>query len=311
MSNQPLHVIFGAGQVGGLLASQLRAAGLPVRVVRRQAQASTDPGLQVVQADVYDRDAAVRAAAGASVVYHCVNAPYHQWATQLPPLHRHIAAAAQAAGARLVLLDNVYMVGQTTAPFAEDAPEQPCSKKGVIRKQLSDELRELARRGELRLTIGRASDFVGPGVTQGAIQNPRGIEQLLAGRTVDLLGSPDQPHSWSYVPDVAAGLAALGQADNSVEGEVFHLPVLPAETARERLQGLATELGVGLQVRAMPAWLLSVFGWFSPMMAEFGEMRYQFDRPMVLRDEKIRTRLGLQPTPRAQQLRETAASLRK
>ncbi|MBI5608665.1 MAG: NAD(P)H-binding protein [Deltaproteobacteria bacterium] len=310
MTSKPLHVIFGAGQVGSLLAKQLRAAGLPVRVVRRQAQSSSDPDLQVVQADVYDREAAVRAAAGASVVYHCVNAPYHQWPTQLPPLHRHIAAAAQNAGARLVLLDNVYMVGPTSAPFGEYVAEQPCSKKGMIRKQLSDELREQARRGELRLTIGRASDFVGPGVTQGAIQNPRGMQQLLGGKTVDLLGSPDQPHSWSYVPDVAAGLAALGQADAAVEGEVFHLPVLPPETARERLQGLATELGVGLQVRAMPAWLLRGLGWFSPLMAEFGEMRYQFDQPMVLRDEKIRTRLGLQPTARAQQLRETAAWLR-
>ena len=126
---QQLHVVFGAGQVGSLLVQELLARGHRVRVVRRSAQRAAHPDLQCVAADVYDSAATLRAAAGADVVYLCVNAPYHEWPTKLAPLYRHIAAAAQAANARLVVLDNVYMVG-ANGRFDETTPERPCSKKG-------------------------------------------------------------------------------------------------------------------------------------------------------------------------------------
>ena len=310
MNQKQLHVVFGAGQVGSLLANRLVEAGHRVRVVRRKAQTSQHADLEFVQADVYDRDAAIRAAAGATVVYQCTNAPYHAWPTQLPPLYRHIAAAAQAAGARLVVLDNLYMVGKTSAPFAETVAEQPCSKKGQVRKDLADELRAMHARGDLRVVFGRASDFFGPGVDQGAIQHPRSMAQLLGGKTVDLLGNADQLHSWSYVPDVAAGLHALGEHPET-DGEIFHLPVLPPQTARQQLQALANALDVPLKVRVMPRWLLRSIGLMSPTMREFDEMLYQFDAPMVMVDAKIRTRLGLLPTPLATQMTATAAWIRQ
>ena len=139
MANEDLHVVFGVGQVGSQLTDLLLAEGLRVRAVRRSPQTSHHARLECVRADVYDQAAAIQAAAGATVVYHCMNAPYHLWPTQLPPLYRHIAAAAQATGARLVVLDNVYAVG-ANGVFDETTPERPCSKKGEIRKTLADEL---------------------------------------------------------------------------------------------------------------------------------------------------------------------------
>ena len=202
------------------------------------------------------------------------------------------------------------MVGQTQAPFDETTPEQPCSKKGQVRKDLADELRAMHARGDLRVVFGRASDFFGPRVQQGAIQHPRAMAQLMAGKPVDLLGAADQLHSWSYVPDVAAGLQALGEHPET-DGEVFHLPVLPPQTAIAQLQALADALQVPLTTRVMPRWLLWAAGLVSPMMREMDEMLYQFTAPMVMRDDKIRARLGLEPTPLHVQAQATAAWLRQ
>ena len=53
-------------------------------------------------------------AAGADVVYFCLNAAnYDRWAEEFPPLQRAVLAGAEAAGARLVVLDNLYAYGPT------------------------------------------------------------------------------------------------------------------------------------------------------------------------------------------------------
>jgi nucleoside-diphosphate-sugar epimerase len=223
-------------------------------------------------------------------------------------MYRHIAAAAQAAGARLVVLDNVYAVG-ATGTFDEDTPERPCSRKGVLRKALADELRALHARGDLAVTIGRASDFFGPGADNTTLLHPRAMAQLLGGQTVDVIGDIDQPHSWSYVPDVAEGLLELGLRPE-LAGQTLHLPVLPAQTGRALLTALADELHVPLRARRMPGWLMTVAGWFSPLMWELREMQYQFEHPFVMSDARIRRLLPNQPTPIETQIAATAAWLR-
>lgn len=308
MKDMELHVVFGAGQVGRPLADRLLARGYRVRTVRRSAEAKRHPAHEAVQADVYDRDAAIRAAAGATVVYHCANAPYDRWPTMLPPLYRHIADAAQAARARLVVLDNVYAVG-ATGTFDEDTPERPCSRKGAIRKALADELRARHDRGDLAVTLGRASDFFGPRAEDSMLLHPRATARLLTGGVVDVLGDLDRPHSWSYVPDVAEGLVRLG-LHTELAGRTLHLPVLPARTARDMLTALATELGVPLRTRRMPRGMLQVLRWFHPLLRELAEMQYQFEEPFVMSDARIRSLLAIEPTPFETQIAATARWLR-
>jgi uncharacterized protein YbjT (DUF2867 family) len=56
----------------------------------------------VAVADAADPEQAVPAAQGATVVYQCLNPPYHQWSRLFPGLQRGVAAAARQAGARYV-----------------------------------------------------------------------------------------------------------------------------------------------------------------------------------------------------------------
>jgi nucleoside-diphosphate-sugar epimerase len=93
LSEDRLHVVFGAGQVGRALATRLAELRLAVRAVsRHQPQAPLD-GVEWLGADAGDPDAAADAAKGASVVDHSLNAPYRSWPEFFPPLQRSVLGA--------------------------------------------------------------------------------------------------------------------------------------------------------------------------------------------------------------------------
>lgn len=309
MNNTPLHAIAGAGQIGPLVAQRLRARGLRVRLIQRRPLAGVPSGVEVVSADLSSEHSAAEALRGAAVVYHCANPRYHRWGTELLPLTRGLVGGATRAGAALVALDNLYMYGGAS-PMREDTPVAPVSTKGALRAEAAELMLAAGRRGDLRVALGRASDFVGPGATLAAIFGARFWPALLAGKAVDVMGDPDQPHSYSYTPDVADGLVALGTAAGEAHwGRVWHLPALPAAPTRAWVEALAEGAGVRrpVRLRTTPPWLLRALGLFVPEAGEVVEMLYQWRAPFVLDDSAIRAALGLAPTPQAEVVRATVA----
>jgi len=81
-----MHVVFGSGQVGRLLAAHLAGLGLPTRVVSRRRPGHLPEGVEWRGADATDVQATIDAAAGATVMYQCLNAPYAKWPEMFPPL---------------------------------------------------------------------------------------------------------------------------------------------------------------------------------------------------------------------------------
>ena len=302
----PLHVIFGAGQIGTPLANELLALGLSARLVRRGRPGAARPGLSWASADVTDAGQADAAASGATVVYDCTNpAQYHRWDELLAPLKRGVRQAAARAGARLVVLDCLYMYGRPQqAPFNEDTPLRPCSHKGQLRAQLAQELLEAHRRGEVRASTGRASDYFGPAVPTALLGEGFAL-RLWAGKALQMGGDPDQPHSYSYGPDVAKGLAGLGLHPEA-DGQAWHLPVAWQGTTRGLVQALASLLGRPAKVQAVPDWVLRAMGLLNPVLGAAAEMTYQWKQPYLLDDSRFRHAFGLEATPSAQAVAETA-----
>src|SRR6266516_580705 len=133
---EELHVLFGGGQVGQPLARILLRRGKRVRIVKRSAFGLPE-GVEIEQGDATDLNFCVEAARGASTVYHCMNPPYYArvWAELLPRYMENLIAAAGRSGARLVVLDNVYILGRPQGN--EDTPPRPCSRKGEIRARVA------------------------------------------------------------------------------------------------------------------------------------------------------------------------------
>jgi nucleoside-diphosphate-sugar epimerase len=302
----PLHVIVGAGQIGPRVAERLLARGLRVRLVRRGAFQGSPPGVEVVNADTTNPAEAKEALRGASVVYHTANPAYHRWAAELVPLARGIVAGAAAAGARLVALDNLYSYAvPPDGRLSEATRIGPVSKKGVLRAEAAELMLDAQRRGELSVTIVRASDFVGPHVTR-SILGERFWTKLFAGKAVEVMGDAEQPHTYSYAPDVADALVTLALADG-VDGQVWHAPALPAESTRAWLQRFADLAGRPLRTQNLAPFLLHVASLFLPEAGELPEMMYQWRTPYLLDDSKYRARFGIDPTPLATVVRDTFA----
>ena len=292
-----LHVVLGsAGAVGSLLVAELARAGRPVRAVqRRPAVGAAEPsGVELRVADVGDPAGAAEAVAGAAVVYVCVQPAYTRWTTEFVPLVRTIADAATRAGARLVMLDNLYGYGPVTGPMTEDLPLVATTRKGRARAAIATDLLARHARGDLAVTLGRASDFVGP--TGVSIPNLLLLDRAATGRRGRWVGRLDQPHSVSHTVDVARSLAVLG-GDERAYGRAWHLPVAPALTGGElvtlthRLAGVAAGPGLVTPLQHRLA------GLFVPDIREGNELMYEFTAPFVVDDADFRRTFGGSATP--------------
>jgi nucleoside-diphosphate-sugar epimerase len=112
----------------------------------------------------------------------------------------------------------------------------------------------------------------------------------LTNKTVDWAGNPDAPHSFAFLPDLAAAYAALAETP-SAWGKAWHMPALPPVTLREICDMALPDGAAPTRIRQTPSWLLRAIGLFQPAAGELVEMRYMFDQPFVIDhsafDEKI------------------------
>lgn len=298
-----LHVVLGAaGAVGSLLVAELRTGGSPVRAVHRRPLPDP-PGVERLVADVADPDGAAAAVAGATVVYVCVQPAYTRWVPEFPPLVRTIADAAARAGARLVMLDNLYGYGPVDGPMTEELPLVATTRKGRVRAAIAEDLLARHARGDLAVTLGRASDFVGP--TGTSLPNLLALAPAAAGKRGRWLGRLDQPHSVSYTVDVAQHLAVLGREDRAY-GRAWHLPVAPAVTGAEFVGLVHRSAGVDARPGLVTPLLNRLAGLVAPAVREGNELMYEFTAPFVVDDSAFRTTFGGTTTPLEQAV---AASL--
>jgi len=294
-ANKALHVVLGAGQIGPRVRDLLLAQGHRVRMVRQGAAGPAQPHLEWRSGDIREPAFAAAVAEGASVIYDCMNPPYHRWPELLLPIAQGALHAAARSGARLVALDCLYMYGRPAGPLSEDSPLNPCSKKGELRVQLAHLRLGAHARGDVRVAIGRASDFFGTNLPYSAF-GERFYQRILAGKPAECTGDPDQPHAYSYADDVARGLVTLG-AHEAALGHVWHLPTNPAESTRALVARIGRGLGVEATTKRVPSWMLRSLGVFSPVLRELVEMTYQWEAPFEVDDRRFVRAFGGGATP--------------
>jgi nucleoside-diphosphate-sugar epimerase len=306
-SGSGLHVVVGAsGGIGGALVGELARRGHRVRAVNRGGDARVPAGVERLAADVATAEGAKAAAAGAAVVYHCAQPPYTDWPAAFPPLTDAVAEGAVSAGAKLVLADNLYLYGPHDGPLTEDLPAAATGPKGRVRGEMAERLLAAHRAGRLRVAIGRASNYYGPG-GRNSVTGDRLFRAAVAGRTVRWVGRLDQPHTLSYLEDVAAGLATLGEQDHA-DGQAWHLPAADPLTGRQFLELVVAASGGRSRIATSSAAMTRLAGVFVPMIREVGEVLYEFQAPYVVDWSKFRRAFGpFVPTPHAEAVARTVA----
>src|SRR5215216_5216706 len=209
--NGEFHVVFGTGPVGLAVMDELVSKSKRVRMVNRSGRARVPEGVEVLGGDATDEVFAREASDGASVVYFALNPPYNKWPEFFPPLQAGVLEGAASAGASLIAIENLYMYGLTGGrPLTEDLPYAPNTRKGTIRARMSEELMEAHTSGRVQVAIGRASDFFGPRVIASAA-GEQVFGRAVQGKSAQIAGDPNQPHTYTYAPDIGRGLVILGE----------------------------------------------------------------------------------------------------
>jgi nucleoside-diphosphate-sugar epimerase len=300
-----LHVIIGAGPVGSATALCLAAEGHQVRVITRSGTGPDADGIEKVAADAADPGRLSRLTAGAAVLYNCASPPYHRWPQDWPPLAASVLAAAEHAGAVLVTMSNLYRYGPVAHPITERDPLAAAGPKGQVRAAMWTQTLAAHQAGRVRAAEARSSDFFGPGVRGQSPIGERSIPRLLAGRPIAVLGDPGAPHSWTYLPDIAAALATLG-ADERAWGRAWHVPTSAPMSQREIYTALARLAGAPEpRLRLVRSWLIRAGGLAVPYLREFSEVAYQFNGPFVVDSSAFTSTFGAQPTRAEQALAAT------
>ena len=300
------HLVVGAGPVGSTTALRLAELGHAVTVLTRSGSGPVHERIERVVGDATDADTLVAHLDGSGALVNAVNPPYHRWPQDWPPLHRAMCAAAERTGSLLVLMDNLYAFGAgATMPMREDTPMRPTGPKGQVRARMATELLEAHAAGRLRAAIVRASDYYGPEVRDSAF-GERVVPRLLAGRRVSLLGALDVPHVVSFMPDVAATVAAVVTRPEAA-GRTWLVPNAPAVTQRQVVAALARAAGVEARVSAVPRAAIALGGLVVPVFRELRETWYQFAEPWTTDSARTEAALGVRATPLAEGAASTVA----
>ena len=305
-----LDVIFGTGPVGCWTARALCRQGHAVRAVNRNGvRPDLMPAdVEMVKADAADPTQASAAAKGASVVYQALNPPYHLWHEFFPGLQAGALAAAKAASAKYVSIENLYMY-DSSKPMTEDSPVAPVSKKGALRQKMAEEVMAAHMRGEVRATAIRSSDYYGPGVLASAL-GERVFGNLVAGKKAQIIGSTKVPHSFSYIEDVGRAAAALGTSDKAL-GQVWIAPHAPARTQGEMVEEVCRVLGIEPRISAVSPLMMRLAGLFTPVARASVEMMYEFTATFVVDSSRIERELDLSSTPISVAIERTIAWYRE
>lgn len=286
------HVIIGAGHVGRATAAALEECGASVVLASR----SGSHGSTAV--DATNAEALARLADGAVALYNCVNPPaYDKWPQLWPPVAQALLDAAERSGAVLVTAANLYPYGPVPdGLMREGMPDSARGKKAGVRAQMTADAFAAHEAGRIRAVEVRGSDYMGAGPGDYA-HVPRVIAKALRGKAVSVLGSADQPHTWTDVHDMGRALATVATKE-SAWGRVWHAPSNPPRTQAQAVNDVLASVGAKpVTVSAMPDVLLTVAAPFVPIARELRETLYQFTSPYVMDSSAITAAFGLEPTP--------------
>lgn len=301
-------IVIGAGPVGTTVALQLAESGRRVRLITRSGSGPEHPLVERRRGDASDPATLTEAFDGARAVFDCMHASAYRaatWRAELPHAERVVLDAAGAVGAVVVFPESLYSFGRVDAPITEATPRRATGGKPAIRVELL-----AAREASSTPTVSvAASDFYGPFV-RDAHAGERMTSAVLDHRTLHVVGDPDAPHSWTYVPDLAAAMIAAA-AQESLWNTLLLAPTAPPLSQRALVAAYSAAAGVPApKVSGMPGWALRTIGLVHRDTRELAELAYQFDRPFVLDSTVSEARLGLAPTPLEVGAAETIARAR-
>jgi nucleoside-diphosphate-sugar epimerase len=308
-----LQTILGSGGgIGTPLARELKNYQSRIRLVSRNPKKVNDTD-ELFPADVSDLSQVEKAVEGSDVVYVTIGFEYNikVWQKTWPAFMQAVINACIKYNSKLVFFDNVYMYDRNEIPFmTESAKINPPSEKGKVRQKLHEMIMDEVEKSTLTALIARAADFYGP-ENKNAVLNIMIADNLVRGKKAQAFGDIHRIHTFTYTPDAAKATAILGNTPDAYNQE-WHVPTTKEKlTMLQWIELVAKELNVEPKVQTAPAFMLHLLGIFIPVMREFPEMVYQYDRDYIFDSSKFEKRFGIVATKPEDGIKRLVESLKK
>lgn len=294
-------LILGArGRFGLSAARAFAQAGWRVLgQTRPQAEVPIEAGVEWVGIDLHDTESLAQAAQGATVVVHALSPAYTNkaWQAQVLPMTDATIAVTRALGATLMVPGNVYNFGaEMPAVLREDTPQLARTIKGQLRIAMEARLKDSG----VRSVVIRAGDFFGGGT--GTWFDTAMVKDIRKG-VFTYPGAPEVSRAWAYLPDLARSFVAVAERRAQLPAfEVLHFAGhrITGQRWLDVLTPLAhsqrwVKSDAALKLVRLPWPIIRIGALFVPTWASLLEMRYLWETPHALVNEKLTALIGPEP----------------
>ncbi len=313
-------VIGATGGIGGAVALELTRRREPVRILTRDPEKAAlrfpdRRRAELVKGDIFDESTLTPALKEVDVIFFGVNFPFSRWESEFPRATQAVINAAKNAGAAIVTPGTLYPLGPASkTQYKDDAPNQPCCKKGVIRADTERMLREAAEKsgGRLQVLNVRAAHAFGPTIRN--VFTERIFAAAVAKKPIKFLGRLTAPHQWTYAPDYARGIIDLAlMRSKFAPFEVVNFPGIIFPKQEQFLRLVAERAGRGtLQIEAASWTMLKMAGMLSKETRELLDLQYLFEGGVLTEGGKFKKLVSsFKYTPPELAIDETVVSYRK
>jgi len=303
-------ILGSSGVIGNELANSLTQYTNKIRLVSRNPK-KVNPTDELFTANLLKAEEVIKAVEGSEIVYLTVGIQYKtsMWQQQWPLIMKNVIEACKQNNSKLVFFDNVYVYGRVNGWMKEDTPIKPISRKGEVRKQVTEMLMNEVKNGNLKAIIARAADFYGPN-TPLSFVTVTVFENFKKEKKAMWFIDAERKHSFTYTPDAGKATAMLGNSD-SAYNQIWHLPsdrnVL---TGKEFIELSAKAFGVKPEYTVLKKWMIKMAGLFNSNVRESVEMLYQNDSDYLFDSTKFEKAFNFRPTSYEEGIIKTVNSLK-
>lgn len=252
----PVLITGANGFIASHLAQRLLSRGCQVRGTARRPEMAAwlaEQGVDIVQADLADRESLIRAAKGCGAVVHAAAwtggpelSPEQAWRTNVNGTGNVLAAAAAMGVERFIYVSSVAVYGLNRAPVIDESAETP--PVGQLYPDSKIAAEGLVRESGLPVVIVRPASTYGPRGTAWTV----GPVEAIRHNRLTLLGRDDGLVTPGYIDNVVDGLW-LTLVHPAAAGRTFNLCDDRSVTYREFYLAYARMLGRET-LPTLPAW---------------------------------------------------------
>ena len=265
--------------------------------------------LEIEEGDVTDLEKLKEIAKDKQFIFHGINYPYNLWEGNMKKATENVIEAASQNKATIIFPGNIYEF-DNVKEITEDKVANPQTKKGKIRLELFDMLKQAADEGKCKVIFVRLPDFFGPNVTNGLIKPV--FANAAKKKPVNWLVTADVPHQFVFTPDAGRVMYLLSKKKDLPAFANYNFGGYEVASVKELAKMISSITGGPDKVNVIPKWMIGILALFNPVVKEIKENFYMFENNVRLNDEKLKKDLPeFRPTPIEEALRETVEWFRE